>query len=66
MSKHILDRGRRLKAQGPMGPIATVRRRVAGGAPTRRELEIARRIKGPANSGLRARAFLRIDRGYEA
>ena len=66
MSKHVLDRSRRLKAQGPMGPMASVRRRVAGGTPSRRELEIARRIKGPTNSSLRAQAFLRIERGFEA
>ena len=65
MSKHILDRSRRLKAQSPLAPFAAVRRRTAPEGSDRISHTIARRMKGPTNDALRARAFLRIDRGYE-
>ena len=67
MPKHILDR-----PDGPVGDAPVSRYARAARAQEsqeqadRRLMMLRRRAKGPWNPAARMRAFLRIERGYEA
>ncbi|PRY24478.1 hypothetical protein CLV78_103344 [Aliiruegeria haliotis] len=65
MSKHVLDHPTR-RDSSRVVPFVTVRRRLEPTMTSPRARVMLRRTKAPVNASLRTRAFLRIERGYEA
>lgn len=62
MAKHILDHQRRRKVSR-VAPYSAVIRRTAPEGSNPAAQALLRRARGPWNPALRAKAFLKIDRG---
>ncbi len=65
MAKHILDH-RRNRPKSQVMPFAAVSQRTAPEGSNPAAKYLLRRSKGPWNAALRNRAFLRIERGFDA
>jgi epoxyqueuosine reductase len=66
MRKHILDHPNKLRSDAPVTRYASAARRLSDETTDKKILGLRRRAKGPFNPAARMRAFLRIDRGYDA
>ena len=66
MAKHILDHPGKTRSDAPIARYAGAARRLSDETTDKKVLGLRRRAKGPFNPAARTRAFLRIERGYEA
>jgi len=66
MKKHILDHPHDVRSDAPVTRYAGAARRMTDETTDKKILGLRRRAKGPYNPAARMRAFLRIERGYEA
>lgn len=66
MTKHILDHREQGVADAPVMRYARAARSLSEETTDKKVLGLRRRTKGPFNPAARMRAFLRIERGYEA